>query len=174
MHVDDGAAARDVRGRDGHRVEEPALEVTVDGRERDLRLDEALERLGVDDAALTRRNARGVARAAEPARAHRQDSAEVGLDELLDAKARPDVDEARRASARLVGERRERAGVQRADRRAAQDVERDVTTEVLRDLLDDVLDDAHLVGTARSAASEHQRDPGCLGRSRHASRLLDS
>ena len=64
----------------------------------------------------------------------------------------------RARGARVVGERGQAAGVERADRGAAQDVERRIAADVARDLLEDVLDDADLVGAAGGAAGEHERD----------------
>ena len=81
---------------------------------------------------------------------------------------RPDVDQPARAGARVIGEGGQAAGVERADRGAAQDVERRIAAEIARDVFEDVLHDADFVGAARGAAGEHECYlAATVGRARH-------
>ena len=59
----------------------------------------------------------------------------------------------------------EEAGVDRAHRRAADDVELDLPAQVAGQILADVAHDAGLVGAARAAAGQHQGDPGSVAAS---------
>ena len=81
-------------------------------------------------------------------RAEGEELAAIDREHAVDGEVRPDVDEPAGARARVVGERGQAAGVERADRGAAQDVERRIAADVARDILEDVLDDADLVGAA--------------------------
>ncbi len=122
---------------------------------------------GIDEADAVLGGGRDGRRAADERAHEREQLAAIDREHAIDGEVGPDVDEPAGAGARIVGEGGEAAGVERAHRGAAQDVERWVAAEVARDLLEDVLDDADLVGAARGAAGEHQRDlaatVGCAG-----------
>jgi len=95
----------------------------------------------------------------EQARAHRQHPAHVGAHQLGDVELRPHVHHALDArGGREVRERGEAAGVERADRRAREDVEAHLAADIARDLGEHVLHDADLVRAAGRAAREDERD----------------
>ena len=109
-------------------------------------------------------------RAADDGAHEGEQLAAVDREHAVDGEVRPDVDEAARAGARIVGEGGEAAGVERTDGGAAQDVERWIAAEVAGDVLEDVLHDADFVGAARGAAGEHERHLAATVRSARALR----
>ena len=144
----------------------------ADAREGDGAGEELLEPARIEQPRLAgRRGGRG--RGAEEIAAHGQDAAGVDAHQVVDPQLGPHLGEAGAPRARLIGEGGEGAGVERADRGAAEDVEGDLVAEVARHLVEHVLDDADLVGAARGPPGEDQGDAsraswaGRGGRSAH-------
>src|SRR5581483_10266929 len=166
---DDRAPGRDLGRRDRERVERALLDLAVDARPVDVRRDQLLERLRIEQA---RHPASGVrkGRPDDLDRARRDDglppeqpeghAERVADPEAVDLGQReraPQLDEAR-AAPLATGGRRDEAGVDTADARPGDDREANRAAEVPRQLVEDVREDARLVRAARAAAREDDRE----------------
>jgi hypothetical protein len=76
---------------------------------------------------------------------------------VVDAQAPPVIDEVQRPVL-VVGGGGDEAGVDGAHRGAADDVEGHAAAEGAGHVLEDVADHPDLIGTARRATGQHQRD----------------
>src|SRR6185369_2829742 len=95
---------------------------------------------------------------AQPARAAAHDVAGVGAVDVVAVHVLPDFQEIAHAAAEIVGEHRQRGGVDRARRGAAEDRKR-VPDRVAEDVAHR-LDDADLIGGACAASSKYEACPG--------------
>ena len=156
LHEDHGATALDVRRRDGERVEVARASRFSSMRSNGIeRSTTRLDARRVEEAALARGHVAGERRPSrrrEHAAARRCARARRGRASSTRRRMR------RTARSPVVRPRGEPARVERADRRAAEDVEAEVAPERRRDLVEHVLHDADLVRAARGAAREHEGD----------------
>ena len=153
---DDGAAGRDLGRRDADRVDLAAADVAADAAPRDRLQDEALEGLGVEQTvepvgALPVAKKLGHSFHTEHALRQPQEIPGREAKDLVDLQVLPDSSEAAAAGFRLVGGRRQEAGVDCAHRRPADDVEIGLDTGSPRQNVEDEAQDSGFVGASSSS-----------------------
>src|SRR5262249_54005695 len=141
----------------------------IDAAPRDRLDDEALEAGGVEQAAVAEAAGSGRWRiAAEQDLGRAENVARLEADQLFDAQAAPGGDHLLGLRGRVFHRRGEECGIDRADRRAGDDVDRHVATHALGQIGAQVVNDSSLVRTTRPSARQDEADPWTSDRRLHA------